>query len=405
MFLLNHFSKNEKTSLYEAFFTSLVVGVAETYFIAYALHLGVSVIQSGLLSSLPLLFAGVSPFLLRYVLQRFSNSKWVMMACGIQATALALLALIGAFADPEHAGVSFYALLILFTLYWFGSFAALPSWNKWISEIIPHERSDKYFSARTRMIQFGGILGLFIGGLNLHLQTLNIPTTLLFILLFLLAYHFKMVAFYFFYKQPKSETHFNLSWTRAKDFFFRHRGFFIVYLIYNMSLYISSPYVGGYLLSIRGLKYEEFMWVMVSFFAGKVLTTMILDRLKINFTPHQMYFWGALLASPLPAFWPVCRNVFELSLLHFVSGWGWAAWEVGMSLTIFKNIKPDDKVTAVSVYNLIGLPTQVLGTVIGATLLKTYYQNSYGLLFVTAGVARLILVLPLYFKKFEEKEV
>lgn len=404
MFFQKNFSPNEKTSLNEVFFTSLVVGVAETYFIAYALHLGVSVIQSGLLTSLPLLFAGVSPFLLRYVLQRFSNSTWVMIACAIQAAALAMLALIGAFAKPEHGGASFYALLVLFTIYWFGSFAALPSWNKWISEIIPHDLSDRYFSARTRMIQVGGILGLFLGGMNLHLQTLNISTTLLFILLFLLAYHFKIAALLFFRKLPKSTTHFNLSWTRAKEFLLRHRGFFIVYLIYNLSLYISSPYVGGYLLSIRGLKYEQFMWVMVAFFAGKVLTTMVLDRLRIKFTPHQMYFWGALLASPLPALWPVCNSVFQLSLLHFVSGWGWAAWEVGMSLTIFKNIKPEDKVTAVSVYNLIGLPTQVLGTVIGATLLKTFYQNSYDLLFVTAGIARLVLVLPLYFKKFEEKK-
>lgn len=402
MFVRNHFSQTEKTSLNEAFFTSLVVGVAETYFIAYALHLGVSVIQSGLLTSLPLLFAGVSPFLLRHVLHRFSNSSWVLIACAIQGLALALLALIGAFSKPENAAVSFYALLALFTLYWFGQFAALPSWNKWISEIIPHEKIDKYFSARTRMIQLGGILGLFIGGLNLHLQSLDISTTLLFIMLFLLAYHFKMAAFYFFKKLPKSTTQFNLSWTRAKDFFLRHKGFFIVYLIYNLSLYISSPYVSGYLLSVRGLKYEQFMWVMASFFAGKILTTMILDRLKITLTPHKMYFWGALLASPLPAFWPVCRDVYELSLLHFVSGWGWAAWEMGMSLTIFKNIKPDNKVTAVSVYNLVGLPTQVLGTVIGATLLKTYFHNSYGLLFVTAGVARLLLVIPLYFKKFEE---
>lgn len=402
MFLSSYFSETEKTSLKEAFLTSLVVGVAETYFIAYALHLGVSVIQSGLLTSLPLLFAGVSPFLLRHILHRFSNSTWVLIACAIQGLALALLALIGAFAGTVSGGSSFYALLILFTIYWFGSFAALPSWNKWVSEIIPHEKIDKYFSSRTRMIQFGGILGLFIGGLSLHLKTLNVSTTLLFILLFLLAYHFKMAAFYFFYKQPKSTTQFNLSWTRAKDFLLRHKGFFVVYLIYNMSLYISSPYVGGYLLSIRGLQYEQFMWVMVSFFAGKVLTTMMLDRLKIKLTPHQMYFWGALLASPLPAFWPVCRNVYELSLLHFVSGWGWAAWEVGMSLTIFKNIRAEDKVTAVSVYNLIGLPTQVLGTVIGATLLKTYFDNSYGLLFVTAGIARLLLVMPLYFKRFEE---
>jgi MFS family permease len=397
------FSHNEKLSLSETFFSSLVVGLAETYFIAYALHLGVSVIQSGLLSSLPLLFAGISPFLLRHVLQRFSNSTWVLVACGLQAFAVALLALIGAFSSHMDPGISFYALLGLFTLYWFGNFAQLPSWNKWISEIVPHERSDRFFSARTRMIQLGSIIGLLIGGFALHLKNWDISTTLLFILLFLMAYHFKMAAFYFFYRLPKAHTRFNLSWTRSRHFFKGHRGFFIAYLIYNTSLYISSPYVSGYLLSIRELKYEQFMWVMAAFFSGKFITTIILDRLKLNLTPHKLYFWGALLASPLPAFWPVCQNVFQLSLLHFVSGWGWAAWDVGISLAIFKNIQPDEKVTAVSMYNLIGLPTQVLGTVIGALLLQHVYQNSYGLLFVTAGVARLMLVLPLYFKKFGER--
>jgi len=86
-----------KLNYLEAFFTSLVVGLAETYFIAFALNLGVSVIESGLLASIPLLFAGLSPFLFRRLFHRFLNSTWVLIGCAIQCVALASLALLGTF--------------------------------------------------------------------------------------------------------------------------------------------------------------------------------------------------------------------------------------------------------------------------------------------------------------------
>ncbi len=378
------------------------MGLAETYFIAYALHLGVSVIQSGLLSSLPLLVAGFSPFIFRKIFHRFVNSTWVLVACLIQALSVALLAFTGAFSFNHTPTFSFYTLLFLFSLYWFGNFTALPSWNKWISEIIPHQKIERYFSARSRMIQFGTILGLFIGGFSLHLKIFNISTTLLFIMLFLLAYHFKILAFYFLYKQPVSISHYDLSLQRASHFFKRHLGFFSVYSVFNISLYLSSPFVSGYLLTIRGLQYEAYMWIMAAFFAGKILTTMFLDQMKTDWTPHQMYFWGGLIAAPLPALWPVCDTVFLLCLLHFFSGLGWAAWEVGLSLTIYKKINAHEKIEAVTMYNMIGLPTQVLGTVIGAFLLRYVYHDSYAVMFIVAGLARFILIIPMYFKKFGE---
>ncbi len=402
MFVKKFFSQHEKVSLYEAFFSSLVVGLAETYFIAYALHLGVSVIQSGLLGSLPLLVAGFSPFLLKTLFRRFSNSTWVLITFALQSLAVALLALIGAFAFRPDSPVLFYSLLILFSLYWFGNFSAMPSWNKWIAEVVRPEKSERYFSSRSRRVQAGTIIGLFIGGLTLHLKVFQISTSLLFIMLFLLAYHFKMIAFYFLYGQPEAHTKYELSFARAWHFFRRHQGFFIFYSLFNLVLYLSSPYVSGYLLSVRGLKYEQFMWVMAAFFAGKIITTMFLDRMKKDWTPHQMYFWGALLAAPLPAFWPVCDTIYALCLLHFVSGLGWAAWDVGIALAIFKKISPHEKIEAVTMYNMVGLPTQVLGAIVGAFLLKYALSNSYAFLFVLAGVTRFIFVIPLYFQKFGE---
>ncbi len=394
-------AKIYQRSLYEAFFTSFAVGLGETYFIAYALHLGVSVVESGLLTSLPLVFVGISPFFFRKIFHRFLNSNWVLIACSIQCIALAGLAVLGLMQD-SYLKQPFVPLLILYSIYWFGNFSALPSWNKWIHELIPHKQSDLYFSRRTRMIQFGIILGLITGGLSLHLEILKYSTTFLFIMLFLVTYHCKFISCYLFYTLPKSHSHYDLNWNKAIKFLKKQREFFSVYSLFNFSLYLSAPFVSGYLLVIRGLSYQQFMLVTVALFVGKISTTMLLERMKKDWTPHQMYFWGGLLAAPLPALWPFCDTLFTQAGLHFLSGMGWAAWEVGISLSIFKKVNPHEKIEAVTIYNMVGLPTQVLGTLFGAYLLKFTYHNNYTIMFMIAGVARLILFIPMYTKKFGE---
>ncbi len=392
-----------KKSLYEAFFTSFTVGLGETYFIAYALHMGATVVESGLLSSLPLIFAGISPLFFRKIFHRFSISTWVLIACAIQCVALAALAVLGLL-NVQFLSQPFYPLLIIFSIYWFGQFSALPSWNKWIHELIPHEESNQYFSKRARVTQWGIILGLFSGGLSLHFKIFNFSTTFLFIVLFLMSYHFKFISFYLFYKQPASTSRYDLNLQKAMGFLRQQKDFFSVYSLFNLSLYLSAPFVSGYLLSVRGLDYLTYMWVMASLFVGKIVTTILLDKMKNRFTPHQMYFWGGLLAAPLPAFWTFCDSNISLALLHFVSGMGWAAWEVGIALAIFKKINPHEKLEAVTIYNMVGLPTQVVGTILGAYLLKYFYHNNYTFMFIVAGAMRLIFFLPMYSKRLGEAD-
>lgn len=394
--LYNIFQNRQRLSLYEAFFTSLVVGLAETYFVAFALYKGVSVIESGLLVSLPLLFAGFTPFVFNKFFHKFYNSTWVQVAALVQAVALASLAFVGLF----KLGSAFYTLLVIYSLYWFGHFSSLPSWNKWISELIPLEDSQKYFSERTRIVQIGIILGLIIGGTTLHLEVFKISTALIFIILFLIAYHLKVIAFYLFYRLPKSHARYNLNISKKIEFFKRQRNFFKVYSLFNCSLYLSAPFVSGYLLNIRGLSYINYMFVMASIFAGKIATTFLLERFRPNTNPHKLFFIGGLIAAPLPMLWPFCPGPISMSLVHFVSGIGWAGWEMGLSLVIFKNIKSDEKLEAVSLYNSVGLPVQVLGTVIGALLLKYVYNNNYTTMFVVAGILRFVFILPMNSKKF-----
>lgn len=372
------------------------MGLAETYFAAFALYKGVSVIESGLLVSLPLLFAGVTPFLFNRLFHRFYNSTWVQLATLAQVSALAALAVVGLY-RPENI---FYILLVIYSVYWFGHFSALPSWNKWISELVPLEESHKYFSERTRIVQVGIILGLVLGGITLHLESLKVPTALVFIAIFVIAYHLKLLSFYFFNKLPQSHTRYSLNIKKKFQFLKKRRDFFTVYSLFNFSLYLSAPYVSGYLLNIRGLSYISYMYVMGAMFVGKITTTFLLQKFRPNANPHKLFFIGGLIAAPLPMLLPFCPNAVTLAMVQFCSGVGWAGWEMGLALVIFKNIKSDEKLEAVSLYNSVGLPIQVLGTIAGALLLKYVYLDNYTMMFLVAGTLRFIFILPMRSKTF-----
>ena len=91
----------------EAFLTSLVVGLAESYFAAYSIHHGLSVLQSGLLISLPLIIAAFMQFFLQSKMATANLSYFVQRALVIQATALVGLAVFTFFKPDSTIDVSF----------------------------------------------------------------------------------------------------------------------------------------------------------------------------------------------------------------------------------------------------------------------------------------------------------
>lgn len=391
-----------RASYFEAFLNSFVVGLAENFFTAFALQQGVSPLQTGLLISLPLIFAAIGQFttLSQNQIARFTHpnanaSSLVGRSTLVQAVALVILAIWGWSEFKPGQFVSFFSLLTLFGIYWYGHFVIQPAWNRWISEFVPTLVSQKFFSARTWLNQVGIICGLLVGGFGLHLNYLEIPISALFAGLFLFSFICKLGVYFFFSQHQQSESRVQLSVARLKSAFVQHQKFFKSYFVFNFAIYLSAPFVAGYLLSEKGLRYLEFTSVMIALFVGKIMTSTWLRNLKSNYDPVKLMFLGGAIAAPLPIFWPVNDSVYFMVLVHFISGMAWAAWEVGLSLCFFKNIQAEQKTETISVYNYLGVCTQVLGTLTGAFLVAVFFKDHFEWIFYVAGVARFIAVLPL----------
>ena len=385
-----------RISLLEAFFTSFVVGLAETYFPAFSLMKGASAIEAGVLVSAPLILAVLFQWFLLKKFRHMQVSSWVPLMALVQFAALVLLAL----GSVSHTNNTFLILMIIYSIYWLGLFASQPAWNRWIFDLISVEQSQYYFSLRTRVVQIGIISGLILGGYGLHLNILALPLEILFLAMFVLSALLKFFSYHLLKQHGSVKAKISMDVIHAKNLLLKYKPFLKSFSLFNLSLFLSASFVVSYLLVERGLTYEQFMWVMAGLFIGKIAMTLIIPRIEENIQPFKLLFFGGLIAAPLPLLWPLCTQVWMLFAVHIISGLAWGAWEVGLSLCFFKNLHITEKMEMVAIYNFVGISTQVIGTLAGAFVLKFLIAENYEVLFVISGVIRLICVLALRKKTF-----
>lgn len=383
-----------KYSYFEAFLTSFIVGIAESFFAAFAIEKGMSTIQSGLLLSLPLLLAMGLNLRFNFYIRKITVTEQVKRNVLLQIFSLLGL-MIFALSPVLNSVLSFSILLCLFSIYWYGHFSSLPAWNLWISELLKAEKSTGYFTLRTRLVQIGIISGLVLSGALLQNEALlHISHSYVICLLFALALVGLFLKLYSYNNHTHSQHIISFSFPKMKKIFQQQKSFFTTFGIFNGSLFLSAPYLTGYLLISRELTYSQFMWITTCLFIGKISMSYLLNVKENLPAPIKLMTVGAFIAAPLPWLWPYCSSVKMMCLLNLTSGMAWALWEIGLSLVFFKNISTQNKIETVTLYNTIGIGTQLIGTCLGALLIKYVFDYNYTLVFTFAGIVRFLCVLP-----------
>ncbi|WP_033402425.1 MFS transporter [Dyadobacter beijingensis] len=139
------------TVLKEGMTTEAMVTLAGgTFMVAFAILLGASNFQIGLLASLPT-FTNIFQLLSVFLIRRYNNRRAVSVICCILARIP--MVLLGAmpffFRDQAPVGL---LLFFLFFYYFFGSVAG-PSWNAWMKDLVPGDMLGAFFSKRSRNSQ------------------------------------------------------------------------------------------------------------------------------------------------------------------------------------------------------------------------------------------------------------
>lgn len=394
------YRKSQTLSLVEGFLYALMVGAGESYLPAYVLSIGMSEVFAGLLVTLPMVSgAFIQLFTPHFIKQFKSHKHWIVVMVFIQA--LTFLPLIH-FTMTESP--QFWTLFVVLTIYWASGFAAGPVWNYWMGRLIPLQAGQKFFAFRTRLVQYGTIIGLFIGGLSLHHRIELLPFASVFTGLFLIAFLARLISSlllsqHYFEKEWQPTR--NLSFTKSVKVFINHpdkRKLFIVLIPFQCAVFVSAPFVNPYMLAQLKMDYTHYMFAIAALFFGKIVSLQVIEKMKSQISSFGIFKLGLILIAPMPVCWSFSHEYSYIVILQLLSGVFWSLVEYGLSLIFFKDLTEEEKIPVITMYNFLNSIAIIVGTFIGSRVLIKYGEvlSSYQMLFVFGGCLRLFALTPLF---------
>jgi hypothetical protein len=359
-----------------------MVGVGETYFAAFALAIGLGEIAAGLVSSIPLLIGGVLQLVSLRAVRLFGNEqRWIVICATLQG-----LAFIPLVAAALLGSMKLVPLLLVVSLYWTGGLAGGPPWNTWMDSIVPPRVRSKYFARRSRSIQLCTLLGLVGGGLLLRWTDSRGDVLVGFATIFILAlvFRFWSITWLLRHRTPRQRTSSDdavrsvIASTPAKkarlakwhlpDVTPFQLLAFVVAI--QASVQISGPYFASYMLKQLHLSYGEFVALLAIAFLSKILALSWWGKLSREYGTNALLWIGAFGIIPLSSLWILGQNVIYLAAVQALSGFIWAAYELGFCLLVFEKVPIERRTGMLTYYNLANMLAWCGGAFIGACLLK-----------------------------------
>jgi hypothetical protein len=397
-------------SVWDAGAYSVMVGIAETYFGAFALALGLGSAGAGLMVTLPVLLGSMLQLVTPWGVRKVgSHRKWIVSAIFIQVGCLLLLPLAGL------ASMKAVATLIAFgaaTLYWAMQFTAGGPWNTWMEELVPLRVRTRFFACRQRTSQICLLTGFVIGGLALQYGRAYEMELVVFAAIFLTAATCRAISGRFMARQSEpsrgkiNEEQISLVQLLQKKGSIPG-GRLVVYLLaMQVAVQISGPYFTPFMLKQEGWSYVTFMLLIGLSFLGKVLALPFWGRVGQRIGATRLMWIGGLAIVPISGGWliadllsgwqwdiqgvHVTASMIWIAGLQLISGVAWAAYELAMALQFLHGIPRKQRTSMLTLYHFGNSAAMVVGALIGLGVFQLLGEGhgTYLTLFVLSSVMR-----------------
>jgi MFS family permease len=373
---------------------AVMVGAAETYFLADVIHLGAAPFEIAAAVSLPLLCGALGPGLSLRILPRLGRRRPLVVAGALgQVLALALGALgngLG-FLDP-------LGLIAILGLYQLCGQAAGTAWSSWYGDLVPAEIRGRWFARRTRIVHLTTFLALCGGGALLHFAERGLGPGRGFMLLFALAALARAVSALLLAISPEPPFH-GLQGRRALGRFLgTRRGRDALVLLggngsYQAAVYLSSAFFTPFMLDELGLDYLQYMAALGAQVGIKVLAMGGFGRLVDAVGAKGVYRTALLMTAAVPLPWVFVDGFLGVLAAQLLSGFAWAGHEVALFALMLDKTRAANRPQLFAAQSLCNAVGQVSGSAAGAAL---FGPLGYTSLFAAGVAARglVAVVLP-----------
>ncbi|HTN01091.1 MAG TPA: MFS transporter, partial [Planctomycetaceae bacterium] len=350
----------------------LMVGIGETYLQAFVLAIGLGEVFAGMIASVPLLAGSllqlVSPTAIRMLR---SHKRWIVICATIQACSFVPLIVAAILGEISPLWV-----LTVASVYWGASLATGPAWNTWMGTLVPRPLRARFFAMRTRLAQATTLMGFLIGGFALQAGQGHESKVLIFAALFTAACVSRVVSVIALATQaepvpiPAGMRFLTLrqQWHRFTTASIGRLLVFIVAM--QCGVYVAGPYFAPYMLREMEMSYTGFAILLGVSFVSKFFCLPFWGRVAHRAGAQRLLWIGSVGIIPLAAGWVVSDNFVWLICLQLVAGAAWGAYELAMMLMFFETIPEEERTSILTLYNVANATAIVLGSLIGAAVLK-----------------------------------
>lgn len=370
-----------------------MVGLGETYFPAFALFLGASAFEAGLLTTLPLLVGALFQLLTPYGAGLVGNKRWVVVSAALQA-----LTFVPVLLTPALPGVGYGWLLAWVCVYWALALGINPAWNAWMGRLVPAAVRSTFFARRNVPIQAALFLSVLGGGYALHVAAGSAAGAGAgFVAIFALAAASRLVSTAFLTRQaeaPQPQPPEPVRTVALLRRVARQPAGRVVLLIVSLhaSVYVAAPYFTPYMLDHLGLSYAEFTVLNVAVVVTRLLSSSYWGRMARSYGNRRTFQVAALLIVPLAGLWAVSANFWYLLALQALSGFAWTGFELMVVLSFLDTTDEHTRARVLSIYNLLNGIGIVVGSLVGGLLLERLGGDGFLVVFLVSSGLRAVAV-------------
>ena len=304
-------------------------------------------------------------------------------------------------------------LIVFFTLITAASGIVGPTWSSMMADLTPPGLRGSYFGFRSFV---GGLVTLvfsFVAAGLLQILTGN--TRLAFTIIFIGAMIGRLISLFFLSRQydphpilpanPRKESIPQI----IRRLFSTNIGRFMIFIIFfNLAQNIDAPFFSAYLLKELHISYISYQLITATMAVMTMLVVVWWGKRADKAGRIKVLHITALMVPFVSLLWLVNSSVAWLCAVQVYSGFAWAGFNLCAGMFIWDAAPQENRTRYIALFGALNALGITLGALIGGNLgpYLPKISGSYFLtLFLVAGIAKLIVVLGLFRRISEVRNV
>lgn len=359
----------------EAVASSTMTSTCENFMNAFALHLGASNLQMGLLTGMPQLLGSFMQLISVWLGSYLARKRIVLFAALLQTLLMFALAILSALRKPGMAE----SLIMLVMIYHAASNLIQPQWRAWMGSLVPQKQRGSFFASRSRLTIATSLFMFLLGGMLLSLSDRYSAAWIGFFSLFFISAIGRAFSCYFLWsmqdepdetRNSKSKQFFaTLSLFRQSmaDTTFRNYTFFVAGM--QGAVAISGPFFAVYMLQELHYTYFEYSINIMGSIATQFTMLRYWGKLSDKHGNRLIMLLCSAAIPVIPLLWIFSDAYWWLLVAQLVSGLAWSGFNLTTANYLY-DIRPHhtDFATYAAVQAGITAVLVFIGSIMGGYL-------------------------------------